>query len=542
MAFQYGSWVAPQASSGSLTGIVDAFNDSYKQGQAARQEKDALAALGDYVDTLYGPQTQPVSAPRSAGDNLVYGSVESAMSAEGPMLANYFASTRRSESGGNDAAANPNSSALGRYQFIDSTWSDLMKRHPELGLTADGRTDPAQQEKAIRAFTMDNANTLKGSGIAVNPGSLYAAHFLGPAGASKVLSGAYDSPVSSYVDPQVIEANPFLSGMTVGQFQEWAAGKGGNTNGGYSPPAATQTASATGNGLPPREVMLKLFQNPQTRPMAIELAKAAQAGDTAKAIEINNRLVNPVTGKVIADFSDGSKPLTALGKLKADLDAGIITQAQYDAAVAKETAINGGTTLRVNPATGEVEFQQGGAGGSGMPKLTEQQSKDIVYLTRGAGALKDYETFADSMTSLPETVGGGVPVLGNYLKSPEYQQGEQAGREFLAAILRKDTGAAITKSEEDSYGATYLTRPGDSPAVQAQKKKARERALQALELGIPAPAILEMERRGVQLPGREQPASSAPAQDQGVGEGTIIENDAGERMILQNGQWTPYNG
>lgn len=36
----------------------------------------------------------------------------------------------------------------------------------------------------MRVFTAENARALQGSGIAVNPGSLYAAHFLGPGGAA----------------------------------------------------------------------------------------------------------------------------------------------------------------------------------------------------------------------------------------------------------------------------------------------------------------------------------------------------------------------
>ena len=143
----------------------------------------------------------------------------------------YLSSIRSAESGGNDAAKNPTSSATGRYQFIESTWAGVMEKHPELGLTADGRLDPVQQELAIRAFTSDNAKTLAAAGIEATGGNLYAAHFLGAGGASAVLSAADDALVADLVGPGVVAANQFLSGMTVADFKSWSARKGGSAVG-----------------------------------------------------------------------------------------------------------------------------------------------------------------------------------------------------------------------------------------------------------------------------------------------------------------------
>lgn len=151
--------------------------------------------------------------------------------ASGGIPDTYYASIRSAESGGNDAAKNPTSSATGRYQFLGSTWGQVAAAHPELGLTANGRNDPAQQERAIRAFTQDNANQLQAAGIPITGGSLYAAHFLGVGGAKQAYRNSDNTPMPDVVGPGVVSANGFLRGMTVGQFKQWAEKKGGGGSG-----------------------------------------------------------------------------------------------------------------------------------------------------------------------------------------------------------------------------------------------------------------------------------------------------------------------
>lgn len=264
---------------------IDKFDAGLTWGRNERFEKDAPETFGKYLDSLSNATTSQALVPGSGvtTDALVSGSHDAATAAQDPLLTAFFQNTRRSESGGNDNAKNPNSSATGRYQFLEGTWADLAQRHPELGLTPDGRTDPAQQERAMKVFTQENAGTLGKSGVPVNPGTLYAAHFLGAGGAAKVLAGDPNSPVSAYVDPAVVQANPQLADMTVAQFAQWASEKGGNAGGGYQAPVASQpqAAPATGRGMPDRETMLELFRNPVTRPLAIEALKTAQAASTA---------------------------------------------------------------------------------------------------------------------------------------------------------------------------------------------------------------------------------------------------------------------
>jgi hypothetical protein len=139
-------------------------------------------------------------------------------------LADYFARLAKAENAPGDPYVKAKtSSASGLWQFTKATWerlggawgSDLSKAFGGLMPTV------AEQNERIRVLTAQNAALLKGAGIAATNGALYAAHFLGPATAIKVLSAQSGALVSSIVGPKVVAANPFLTGMTVAGFYAW---------------------------------------------------------------------------------------------------------------------------------------------------------------------------------------------------------------------------------------------------------------------------------------------------------------------------------
>lgn len=72
-------------------------------------------------------------------------------------------------------------------------------------------------------------------------------------------------------------------------------------------------------------------------------------------------------------------------------------------------------------------------------------------------------------------------VLPNEWTSAGYQQADQALRQFVNSILRRESGAAIPDSELENYRRQYYAMPGDGPDVQAQKAKARKLAIANLE-------------------------------------------------------------
>lgn len=136
-----------------------------------------------------------------------------------------------------------------------------------------------------------------------------------------------------------------------------------------------------------------------------------------------------------------------------------------------------------------------GGPGAGV-KFTEGQSKDNVYVTRAKGALVALDPIAGELTSATQRAADIDPtgVVRGAVQSDDFQRARQAGDEFLQAILRKDTGAAITSDEQELYGKTYLPQPGDNAAVLEAKRVARQRAIAAMEAGMNLDQITATER------------------------------------------------
>lgn len=164
-----------------------------------------------------------------------------------------------------------------------------------------------------------------------------------------------------------------------------------------------------------------------------------------------------------------------------------------------------------NTGTYSVTLPDGTKMEVGGKPLTEGQSKDTVFSTRARGALP-YVDAGDAALTDPREVGKDkVPLVGNYLTSKDYQVARSAGTEFLQALLRKDTGAAIQPFEVAEYGSVYLPQPGDTPERLAYKKEARHRAVAAIEAGMPAQAIVAQEK-ALSTPGASGGAGAlAPA-------------------------------
>ncbi len=136
------------------------------------------------------------------------------------------------ESGGNNTAKNPNSTATGPSQFIESTWLNMLAKHrPDITGSREEllalRTDPQLSRQITEAYAADNQGILAKNGLEASPGNTYLAHFAGPQGAVKVLSADPSTPVSAILGSAAIKSNPFLQSMTAADLQAWASRKVG---------------------------------------------------------------------------------------------------------------------------------------------------------------------------------------------------------------------------------------------------------------------------------------------------------------------------
>ncbi|MBX9709280.1 MAG: transglycosylase SLT domain-containing protein [Caulobacteraceae bacterium] len=147
----------------------------------------------------------------------------------------FLMKTARRESAFNPNARAPTSSASGLFQFIEQTWLATVKQHGAkhgygqyadlIHRGADGRWrvegsarnvvldlrfDPVAASLMAGELTAQNAAYLRGrTGREPGAGDLYAAHFLGPAGAAQIMEAMATRPGASAVAmfPQAAAAN-----------------------------------------------------------------------------------------------------------------------------------------------------------------------------------------------------------------------------------------------------------------------------------------------------------------------------------------------
>jgi hypothetical protein len=169
----------------------------------------------------------------------------------------------------------------------------------------------------------------------------------------------------------------------------------------------------------------------------------------------------------------------------------------------------------VNNRTGAAQSVT--MGGAPLPPkngtMNDSQSKANLFGTRAAEADRILEDMSQQGVDRPSTVKGiaeAVPYVGDALgtmvnaasglnkvpgvgqltslvtPSPKQQQVEQAQRDFVNAVLRRESGAAIAPSEFDNAKKQYFPAIGDSPEVIAQKAANRRLAVQGIQAEVPA--------------------------------------------------------
>jgi hypothetical protein len=120
---------------------------------------------------------------------------------------------------------------------------------------------------------------------------------------------------------------------------------------------------------------------------------------------------------------------------------------------------------------------------------TGEQSNAYVYSNRMESADKilnkldgKYDPFLISIkTSGTTSLVPGGQTLANKALSASDQQAEQAQRNFINAVLRRESGAVISPSEFENASLQYFPQAGDTSEVKIQKASNRRLAIDDLK-------------------------------------------------------------
>lgn len=197
-----------------------------------------------------------------------------------------------------------------------------------------------------------------------------------------------------------------------------------------------------------------------------------------------------------------------------------------------------------------LEFIPGGPAdpsskaGGGKP-LTEGQSKALLFGTRMQEANEVLDALATDgkVFSTPgSTAGYGIGATVNALNSSGGQQLDQAKRNFLNAVLRRESGAVIADSEFANADKQYFPQIGDSKDVIAQKKRNREVAMRGILAEVPDADSRIAQVRGTGAPKPEASAPKGPQPKQksmNIGGQDVMAELApdGKYYVQKGGKW-----
>jgi len=146
--------------------------------------------------------------------------------------------------------------------------------------------------------------------------------------------------------------------------------------------------------------------------------------------------------------------------------------------------------------------------------LTEGQAKAVAFAARMASAnstLAELEKAGRTVSTPGSRTGFGVGNVVNVVNTAAGQQLDQAKRDFVNAVLRRESGAVISDSEFSNADKQYFPQIGDSKEVIRQKERNRTVALEGMKADIPKAYMGEFER--VSSIGRKSsgPAGKSPS-------------------------------
>ena len=285
-------------------------------------------------------------------------------------------------------------------------------------------------------------------------------------------------------DPQRLQAfGSVLRGMGAG-------GLAGSAQGLGRPGALAGMAAGANQGL--NEY---LASQPQSNPeveaiiaagreagVSPELLIAASGGNSdalgavVDALQPQDQGYMPLTGDQVQELNQQGIALDPSRAYQINLDTGQITTIGGQAT---------GFSVEIGP-DGSVSFRQGA-----LEELNQSQVTGLTYSGRMAQAdeiISANEGEGTNFWSRVGTVIAGDNGLLNLLINPnysdEYRSLLQAERNFINAVLRRESGAVINPSEFANARLQYMPQPGDDADTLAQKAANRRLATMLMGQGV----------------------------------------------------------
>jgi hypothetical protein len=123
-----------------------------------------------------------------------------------------------------------------------------------------------------------------------------------------------------------------------------------------------------------------------------------------------------------------------------------------------------------------------------VEKQTGEQANAATFATRMMEAEKiisDPNAYGAALGNKGRMneLAGKIPLFGTAMQDEQFQRYDQARRDFINAVLRKESGAAIGAAEFENAEKQYFPVPGNPPSVIAQKAKNRATAIDTIAQG-----------------------------------------------------------
>lgn len=188
--------------------------------------------------------------------------------------------------------------------------------------------------------------------------------------------------------------------------------------------------------------------------------------------------VKPPTGRLVGRDPQG-RDVTFTGT--PDQLAGVDVRPVPQAPQGPQTFTMNGRTFPDTPEgrTAALEWRQQLGGEDEQtgiqPASAEARTRILVGLPRAEQAMETIERFVTEEGDIPETSFLDRVTPGRYFQPESVQEYNAAANALATAILRVESGAAITDDEAKRYKDQFIPQPGDKPGT-IQQKLARLRA------------------------------------------------------------------